>query len=262
LREGEEVLSHGLRAELTRISVQPNEQEPEVGWPCVVTFRAGASEQEYSYSSMFGKQAGSARLQRIPPTLAPHDIATSSNAVSPKTRVLVRMHAENVCPISPCKRDSMRKHVGPRVWATRQALILMFPIYTLMALFFAEHGEDLVKPSTYRQILHEDVWNLKHAYRETCMCRLCFNLRCYREAMAVVARLLQLIVAPPQTDADDDSAIPPPPDPAVTKLLDVCNARDAGRRRSTTELICADCIDDADLNCVRGQCTKCSFTTL
>ena len=37
LCEVEEILSHWLRAELTRICAHPTETEPEAGWPCVGT---------------------------------------------------------------------------------------------------------------------------------------------------------------------------------------------------------------------------------
>jgi hypothetical protein len=256
LSEGDEVLSHGQRCELTRIVVGTG-AEPECGWPCVLTFRAGTAEQEHSYISMYGKQVGSARLQRIPPSLAPPP-RTSANAVSEKTRALVRAHAEAVCPTSPCKRDSMRHHMGPRVWETRQALILPFPIYTLMDLFFAQHP-DLLKRSKYLEVLHEDVWHLKHAYRETCLCRSCFNLRCYREALKVVAEILRVLVAPPQADSEDTSTSEP--EPTIVALLAFCDARDAGRRRATTEMVCANSLDDVQLKCVRGKCT-CGFPRL
>ena len=257
LAEGDEVLSHGQRCELTRIAVG-NGEEPECGWPCVLTFRAGTAEEEHSYSSMYGKQIGSARLQRIPPSLAPPPRATSRNAVSVETRTLIRKHAEHVCPTSPCKRDAVRHHMGPRVWETRQALILLFPIYTLMGMFFAQHP-DLLKRSKYLEVLHEDVWHLKHAYRETCLCRSCFNLRCYREALKVIAEILRALVAPPEADSEDASASAP--EPTTVALLDFCDARDAGRRRATTEMVCADSLDEVELKCVRGEC-KCGFARL
>lgn len=52
----------------------------------------------------------------------------------------------------------------------------------------------LLKRSQYEVIVREDVWELKHAYRETCLCRSCFNYRCYKEALKVVHKILLLIV--------------------------------------------------------------------
>ena len=257
LSEGDKVLSHGQRCELTRIVVGTG-PEPECGWPCVLTFRAGSAEQEHSYTSMYGKQIGSARLQHIPPSLAPPP-RTSGNEVSQKTRALILKHAEEVCPTSPCKRDAVRHHIGPRLWATRQALILPFPIYTLMELFFFKHP-DLLKPSKYREVLHQDVWHLKHAYRETCLCRTCFNLRCYREAQKVIAEILRLLVAPPQADSDD--AVISDPEPTAVALIDFCDSAQAGRRRGTTEMVCADSLDEVELKCVHQDCSKCGFPQL
>ena len=51
----------------------------------------------------------------------------------------------------------------------------------------------LVKESQYRVIVHEEVWELKHAYRETCLCRICFNMRCYLEALKVLYKILLVL---------------------------------------------------------------------
>ena len=127
LRAGDSVLSHGDSCELTRIVVGEGE-EPEDGWPCVLTFRGGdEASDEKSYGCMFGKKAGSARLQRPPPTLAPPPRETRSDATNDKTRGLVREHAEELCATSPHKRDQKRRHVGPRLWISRSALILLMP---------------------------------------------------------------------------------------------------------------------------------------
>lgn len=40
-----------------------------------------------------------------------------------ETKRLVYEHAREVCPISPCKRDAVSRHVGPRVCETRQVCI-------------------------------------------------------------------------------------------------------------------------------------------
>ena len=129
---GDDVLSHGDPAELT--SINPDGS-------CVVTFRSGGGEQQVTYNSMYGKQAGSARLQRPPPTLAPPPRATPSNAISKETRALVDAHAKSICPESPCKRDHVRRHVGPHVWLGRQALIMLMPIYAMHAAFCVAHGK-------------------------------------------------------------------------------------------------------------------------
>ena len=123
----------------------------------------------------------------------------------------------------------MKRHVAPRVWETRQALILLFPLYTLCALFMASHP-GLLKETQYRMIVHEEVWELKHAYRETCMCRICFNLRCYREALNVLYKILLVLAqrdddAPDELDAADEANLQELPgartaaDPKLQKLI-------------------------------------------
>ena len=66
--------------------------------------------------------------------LSPPPRAPPKTAVSAETRRDVKNHAYRVCAESPCKRDAMRKHVGPRVWEPRQALILPFTKETLRGL--------------------------------------------------------------------------------------------------------------------------------
>jgi hypothetical protein len=112
LVKGDTVIAHGDRAELT--SLLPN-------GGCILTFSAanGYSQQK-TYRWCFGKAEGSARLQRPPPLLLPDPRIERSDAVSGATRLLVREHAKEVCPVSPCRRDEMQRHIAPRVWETRQ----------------------------------------------------------------------------------------------------------------------------------------------
>ena len=254
LQEGDKVLSHGDSCKLTRIFVRCDEEYGEEGPPCVLTFRAGEVTEEHSYKSMYGKGEGSARLQRLPPTLAPPPRETPSTAVSNETRWKVKLHAHEVCAESPCKRDAMRKHVGPRVWEPRQALILNFPKETLWAKFDQKHP-GLLKESKYYEVLEEEVWNLKRAFRETCLCRTCFNCRLYREGLAVVAQILALLLKPPPSDdADDAAAEPEPPNADLQRLYDFCASHESGRRRATAELVCAESLEKATFTCLRGAC--------
>ena len=247
--------SDGAEAELTRFTV---------GGGCVLTFRGGNAEEEQTFTSLFGNKEGSARLRLPPPLLAPPPRETRKDDVLATVGPLVLTHAEEVCPTSPCKRDAMRRHVGPRVWETRQALILLFTIYTMFALFDAKHP-GLLRLAQYKITFNEVVWHAKHAYRETCLCRTCFNKRCYREAMRVLAKILALLAKPsPREDAEggggDDE--PEPVDPSLTKLLQFCESCDSGRRRAITEMVCADRLEDVDIRCVRGTCERCGFARL
>ena len=56
------VLTHNGPAELTRLTE---------GGGCVVTYRVGEAYTKKSYAKCYGKAPGSARLQRIPPSLKP-----------------------------------------------------------------------------------------------------------------------------------------------------------------------------------------------
>ena len=93
--------------------------------------------------SMFGNQAGSARLQRPPPTHLPHPLAAQNSKDDEEARAerrrLIREHALELCATSPHKRDMKRRHVGPQLWLTRAALIMPMPVYQLHALFEAKH---------------------------------------------------------------------------------------------------------------------------
>lgn len=79
----------------------------------------------------------------------------------------------------------------------------MFPLYSLCALFMDAHP-GLLKKSQYDVVVKEDVWELKHAYRETCLCRSCFNYRCYKEVLPIVHAILLLLIEN-QTAAVDEN---------------------------------------------------------
>jgi hypothetical protein len=180
LQPGAKVIcgSDGTMAELVRFTAEGG---------CVLRFAYGDICEEQTFSSVVGARPGSARLRLPPPSLEPPARQIRSDAIPAATRTLVLRHAEKHCAVSPCKVDAVKRHVAARVWETRQALILLFPVYTLMAYFFLEHPS-LLGRTAYLKVLREEVWHLKHAYRETCLCRTCFNLRLFREALKVLGR--------------------------------------------------------------------------
>ncbi|KAL3923427.1 MAG: hypothetical protein SGPRY_004223 [Prymnesium sp.] len=67
-----------------------------------------------------------------------------------------------------------------------------------------------VKELQYREDFHDVCWEVIHDYREGCLCKkTCFNFQCYREALAVVADVLAIILlAPKPSDDGDDGAEP------------------------------------------------------
>ena len=66
--------------------------------------------------------------------------------------------------------------------------------------------------SQYKKTVKEVAWNLKKAYRSTCLDRVDVNYKWHREALVVLAALLAEELAPSQADADDDDRDEPPPD--------------------------------------------------
>ncbi len=261
------MLSQGDVCELTRIDGNYDDYGEE-GPPCVLTFRAGGVSQQHEYKCMFGKGTGSVRLQRPPPTLSPLPRAFNKNLVSADTRSLVKQHAHDVCPESPCKRDVMAKHVGPRVWEKRQALILTCTRESLYTQFNDKHP-NLLSSSKYDEVLSEEVWQLKRAYRQTCLCRTCFNCRLYREGLAVVSQLLALLLKNPVVRDEDDEAAEhadeapeDPPNPDLVKLHAFCASHQTGRRLATSDLVCSDTLENATARCLQGKCSNCGFRAL
>jgi len=204
VKVGDMVLSKGQLCELTAIGEGLCGNE---GPSCVLAFRAGTVTQEHKYSTMYGIGKDSARLQRPPPSLTPGGRAQRKDTVSERTRQVVKLHAYDTCAESPCKRDAMRKQVGPRVWEHRQALILTCSKDTLWAKFNETHP-NLLGVTQYFMVLEEEVWNLKKAYRETCLCKTCFNCRLFSEGLAVVAKLLEILLVPPSNQDADESGLP------------------------------------------------------
>lgn len=109
--------SDGAEAELSSFT-------PSGG--CVLTFRGGNSEEQQTFTSLFGNKEGSEEqgatrrgLRLPPPSLAPPPRETRKDDVLATVGPLVLAHADEVCPTSPCKRDAMRRHVGPRVYGRR-----------------------------------------------------------------------------------------------------------------------------------------------
>ena len=94
---GDKLLSRGR--EVTLLSVLPSNG-------CVVQFGEGDVTNDESYDSMFGNEAGSARLSRCPASLAPDERVEYANAVSKSTRV-------RVCLRPPCQCHFLRPLATP-----------------------------------------------------------------------------------------------------------------------------------------------------
>lgn len=137
LQVGDDVISHGDRAEITSLLANGG---------CILTFQAvsGHCEQK-TYRWRFGKAEGSARLQRPPPLLLPGDRKDRSDRISASTRLLVSDHAKEVCMLSPCKRDEVKRHTAPRVWESRQVAHLEYDPH-LLSVLDARHSHSASCP--------------------------------------------------------------------------------------------------------------------
>lgn len=145
---------------------------------------------------------------------------------------------------------------------------------------FMEAHPGVMERSTYFKVVNEEVWELKHAYRETCLCRSCFNYQCYKEAIKVVHKILVLLLekleqegAPDESDAphanrDDAGDVAGTvavmrdtlaSTVALSALVDICSRTEVGSRRRVVELICANDLDAAAAPCVAGDCARCGF---
>lgn len=115
LSVGDTVISHGAKAEVATLLTNGG---------CTLFFQSteGSYCQRHTYRFRLGKAVGSARLHRPPPLLSPPSRVAGTFAVTSEIRQLVCDHAKQVCPLSPCKRDAVKRHVGPRVIETRQVM--------------------------------------------------------------------------------------------------------------------------------------------
>ena len=170
----------------------------------VVTYRHGDAYEERTYTSRTGKQAGSARLQHVPPSLLPPPRATSSLATSDTTKKAILDHVAIFCPTSPHQRDVVKRQTGPFTVESKPAFILSDTREAMYSDFCEKHPSIKISYSHYKKTLKVIVWNLKKAYRSTCLDRVDVNYKWFRETLLVVAVLLADKIARPREDADDD----------------------------------------------------------
>ena len=175
---------------------------------CSIEFRCGEVAQVQHYKTMgLSKEtrcvAGSARLQRVLPRLAPPErkhISTALSHTGLKERV--QEHARSRCSESPHTRDEMSRRVDVFLHEKKQALIKTEPIEEMHEDFAKEAapGQGCAL-STYKKLLP---WNMKDAYRETCLCAHCESQRLHMEGLRIAANLLDPVVS--QAERDQDAA--------------------------------------------------------
>ena len=132
---------------------------------------------------------------------------------------------------------------------------------------FNEKHPNLLAAKQYFGVLEKEVWNLKKAYRETCLCRTCFNSRLFREGLAVVSKLIEiLLLSSTSQDAEvadaEVAAAGPQDEPtsaevenleALQELHSFCSSCAKGKRRANEKLVCTDRFHDAHFKCLSSQ---------
>lgn len=266
---GEIVLCRGEKAEIAQISADGR---------CKLIFRSRGECQEVTYKSMFGKGDGSARLQRVPPSLRPAARVMRKDAVSAEVQLHVQEVYEKTCPISPHQRDQMKRRLSRHVVQTAPALIMMLTFDELFAMFQKEYPMDKLKRTRFKQM---KPWNLKKAYRETCLCRCCELFNLYAAALHTVGNLLEALLPPRSTQAnthegdqscdddDSDDGENEQNDDAdgdahfakdLQKLVKFC--KHEFKSEMVKDLVCGGCLETASPECVAANCPQCGFQAL
>ena len=166
---------------------------------CSIKFGSGDISEVHDYKTMgltkeTRKVPGSARLRLLLPPLSPPEqlTARTSGALNGLAQ-RVEEHARSRCSESPHTRDSMSRRVDVFLHERKQALIKTEPVEEMYADFEKQHSGEgpRCKLSTYKNYLP---WNMKDAYRETCLCAHCESQRLHMEGLRVAAKLLQPVV--------------------------------------------------------------------
>ena len=107
---------------------QPGLLAALTGSGCTVEFRQEGVSQLISYLEWDGRKggAGNARLQHIPPSLAPGPREARSDGITLDIIAKVRAHVEECCARSPHTRDGMCRRIAPHLKVT-SAFALEYP---------------------------------------------------------------------------------------------------------------------------------------
>ena len=181
LLPGDAVLCRGQIARLTSYDAATGE--------CSVTFfvEDAGIEKTVNYASRFGNDPKSARLQRPPVLLLPPPRKERSDKLSQEVKGHVLTIYETSCPTSPHQRDRLRRLLASFCWEEKQAMIQSDTLKNLFDAFIKEYPDDKLGFTMFKML---KPWNLKKAYRETCLCRMCELFRLYVGGLHTTARLL------------------------------------------------------------------------
>ena len=144
-------------------------------------------------------------------------------------------------------------------------------------MYQAKHSTVKLSRAKFYEILP---WELKEAYRETCLCSSCENLMLYMQALKVAAEVLQPLVLCDEcedddvlgpgneldSEADDHDDEPTsknqatacePPDPKLKALLNIISS--PLKSQLVSALVCGGKLEAAKKTCVDGDCAECGL---
>lgn len=252
---GEEVLCRGQLGKLSKYD--------EATGRCEITFSYDGVEKAVPFASRFGKEKGSARLQRPPALLLPPPRERTKDAISAETREHVQSIYELTCATSPYQKDERKRRLARHVYQTKQALVQMLPLDDIYRIFQKTYPLDKLSMESFRLL---KPWNVIKAYRETCLCRCCELFRLYVQALLIVGKLLKpLVTVDEQTDdaegaeaeAEATATEAEAVDPDLVWIVDFCKCQT--KSEMANMLVCGGCLETAKPDCVNGKCSECSF---
>jgi hypothetical protein len=106
----------------------------------------------------------------------------------------------------------MKRWVGPCTYEEKPALILSDVREAMFADFQTKNPTITILFSQWKVTLKTVAWNIRKAYRSTCLDRVDVSYKWHRETLLVVAKLLGEELTSSQEDADDDDRVEQPPD--------------------------------------------------
>lgn len=173
---------------------------------------------------------------------------------------------ESACPESPHQRDGMQRRLSRHVVQHARARILNHTYNELYAIFTRTNPNIELSRTKFRQLAP---WNLKKAYRETCLCRCCELFKLYVAALNTVAAVLRPLIntdcdsdAESDSDGDGESSEPAVLEAgqALRQLVKFCSHEH--KTTMVNDLVCGGCVDTAKPACVHSTCAKCGFKVL
>ena len=188
------------------------------------------------------------------------------------------------CPTSPHVRDLMRRLLAPRCWEEMQAMIQSDTLLNIYKQFIKDYPDDTIGFTNFKLL---KPWNLKKAYRETCLCRMCELFRLYMGGLHMAGELLMKAFFDNDAsegggdggdgDGDgvgdgggggggggDDGGGDDDGDGGAKELiLELARLCELKSKSGIADLlVCSGCVEKAKPECRDGACPHCGFKRL